>query len=143
MEKNVLLTISGLHRDTESEHGNVETVVEAEYYKRNDSHYLLYEEMQEGFEQASKSRIKFKENLLELTRQGLVYTHMIFEQNKRHTIQYATPYGVLSLEIATGKIRLQEKEDCIRVEVEYVLEADGEPVSDSRIEITIQEQIAK
>ena len=80
MNREVELVLSGLH-DAEgtSDKDAVETAQTAQYFKRNDSHYLLYEEDMEGFDGTCKSRIKFRDNLLELTRQGAVEMHMIFE----------------------------------------------------------------
>ena len=92
MNREVELVLSGLH-DAEgaSDKDAVETAQTAQYFKRNDSHYLLYEEDLEGFDGTCKSRIKFRDNLLELTRQGAVEMHMIFEENKRHVVPYNTP----------------------------------------------------
>ena len=138
MDRNVMLTISGLHSGETDDNGNVETKVRAEYFKRNESHYLLYEEKEEGFKQTSQNRIKFRGNMLELTRQGLLNTHMVFEENKRHMTPYQTPYGQMLLGIHTKKVDMQEQENCIRVVVEYTLEADETYLSDSRIEICIE-----
>lgn len=139
MNRNVMLTISGLHSDAEAESGSVETVVEAEYFERNGTHYLLYEEKEEGFQQVSKNRMKFRENLLEITRQGLLETHMIFEQGKKHKTMYRMPYGQMLLGVNTKKVYLQEQGTEIRMEVEYTLEADEEYLSDSKIVICIKE----
>ena len=140
MNKNVMLTISGLHNGGETDNGSVETVVAAEYFNKNGTHYLLYEEKEEGFEQVSKNRIKFKDNTLELTRQGLLHTHMIFEEGKTHMTNYRTPYGQMVLGVDTKSVQIEEQEKSIRVIAEYVLEADGEYLSDSRIEISIREK---
>ncbi len=137
MNKNVMLTISGLHQNTGAEDANMETVTAAEYFKKNESHYLLYEEKTDGFEQVSKNRIKFKSNMLELTRQGLMATHMIFEENKTHMTPYATPYGVIHLSVHTKKVQVQEQEKHITVTVEYTLEAEEEHMSDCRIVLQI------
>ena len=113
MNREVELVLSGLH-DAEgaSDKDAVETAQTAQYFKRNDSHYLLYEEDLEGFDGTCKSRIKFRDNLLELTRQGAVEMHMIFEENKRHVVPYNTPYGQLLLGIETqGAGRRTERSD--------------------------------
>ncbi len=138
MNKEVKLTISGLHTDTEAAHASVETVVEAQYFKRGNSHYLLYEEMQEGFDKPSQNRIKFREDLLELNRKGLMETHMVFEEGKTHMTNYSTPYGQMVLGIHTKSIQVQEQENRILVNVEYQLEADGEYLEDSRIILRIE-----
>jgi len=141
MDRNVMLTISGLHSGEADENGSVETKVRAEYFKKNETHYLLYEEKEEGFQQTSKNRMKFRDNMLELTRQGLLNTHMVFEENKTHMTPYQTPYGQMLLGIHTKKVDIQEQENFIRVIVEYTLEADEAYLSDSRIEICIKNTV--
>lgn len=138
MNREVILTISGLHAGAEADNGSVETMAEAEYFCKNGSHYVIYEEKAEGFDESSKSRIKFKENMLELTRQGLLETHMIFEKDKKHITRYQTPYGQMLLGVDTQKVLILETDNSIRVLVEYTLEADGVYLSDSRIEIVIR-----
>lgn len=144
MTREVQLVINGLHmseladaEDAGREAANVETVSQAQYFKKNDSHYLLYEDMVEGAEQSSQNRIKFKNNMLEITRRGAVSTHMIFEENKKHMINYTTPYGNFLMGIDTGRVQVEETEDTIGVKVEYALEIDGEAFSDCKISITI------
>lgn len=141
MNREVELVLSGLH-DTEgaSDKDAVKTAQTAQYFKRNDSHYLLYEENMEGFDGVCKSRIKFRDNLLELTRRGAVDMHMIFEENKRHMIPYNTPYGQLMLGIETGRVLVEEQEDQIHVTVEYTLDHEGEPLSESCLKIHIREK---
>lgn len=141
MNREVELVLSGLH-DTEgtSDKDAVETAQAAQYFKRNDSHYLLYEETVEGFDGACKSRIKFRDDLLELTRQGAMEMHMIFEENKRHTVLYNTPYGQMMLGIETHKILVEEQENQIHVTVEYALDHEGESLSESCLKLHIREK---
>ena len=131
MNRNVILTISGAD--------DIETTVNAEYFKKGDSHYLLYEEEMEGFSQSSSNRIKFAKGRLELIRRGTVGTHMIFEENKKHMTRYLMPYGEIMLGIETKKVVLEEHRDFINVIVEYMLEMNGEPHAESRIEICARE----
>lgn len=140
MTKNVELSISGLQWDEKEEQGNIETVAEAAYFKKNGSHYLLYEEVLEGFDQTSKNRIKFKEHQMELTRQGLMNTHMVFEEEKTHMTDYRTPYGNFLLGINTEKITVEEKPGVICVTVEYKIEIGDEPISRNQIKIEIREK---
>lgn len=139
MKRRVILTISGLHSGVQTEDGRVETVVEAEYFKKNDTHYLLYDEAEEGCSQISKSRIKFRSNILELTRQGVLNTHMVFEEGKKHMTTYRTPYGHMVLGIETSKVAVEEQEKHICVKAEYVLEAGGAHLSHSSIVIRVKE----
>ena len=141
MNREVELVLSGLH-DAEgaSDKDAVETAQTAQYFKRNDSHYLLYEEDMEGFDGICKSRIKFRDNLLELTRQGAVEMHMIFEENKRHVVPYNTPYGQLMLGIETRRVQVEEQEDQICVTVEYILKKKRKHFSESSLKLHIREK---
>ncbi len=141
MNREVELVLSGLHASGQDAEGDaVETAQPAQYFKRNDSHYLLYEERMDEGETLCKSRIKFRDHLLELTRQGAVEMHMIFEENKRHTVPYNTPYGQLLLGIETRRVLVEEQEDQIRVTVEYALDHEGEPISESCLKLHIREK---
>lgn len=140
MTKDVEVSISGLQWSDETGEDNIENIVQGTYYKRNDSHYLLYEEAVEGFEQRNENRVKFRQDRVELIRKGVVNTQMIFEKNKTHMMQYKTPYGELLLGIRTDKMELDEQEDCIRVSVEYVLEMGDAPLSNNQIIIVIRKR---
>ena len=82
MTKEVLLAIKGLQFDGSEENTEIETLVSAEYYKRNNSHYVMFEEAHEGFDETSKNLIKFKENSLDLTQKGLVKVKLDDEDEK-------------------------------------------------------------
>ena len=73
MTKEVLLTLQGLQFDQREENADqIETVTVGDYYKKNDRHYVVYEEVTEGFDRATKNRLKFGGQMVELTRHGLV-----------------------------------------------------------------------
>lgn len=138
MTKEVLLAIKGLQFDGSEENTEIETLISAEYYKRNDSHYVMFEEAHEGFEETSKNLIKFKENSLDLTKKGLVNVHMVFEENKKSITNYSTPYGDIMIGIDARKINMREEEEQISVDVDYALEMNYEHMADCHISILLQ-----
>lgn len=139
MTKDILLSLRGLQFDTGAVDGDkIETITPAEYYKRNDSHYVIYEEVTEGFEQTTKNVIKFKENTLDLTKKGLVNVHMVFEENKKNMTSYGTPYGQILVGIDARSVTLQEEEERIVVDVDYALEINYEHFADCRIRMDIR-----
>jgi len=139
MTKEVLLSLQGLQFDAVSADGDkIETITPAEYYKRNDSHYVIFEEAMEGFQEKTKNVIKFKENSLDLTKKGLVNVHMIFEENKKNMTNYATPYGNILIGIDARSVRLKEKEERIVVDVDYALEVNYEHFADCKIKMDIR-----
>lgn len=138
MTKDVLVTIKGIQQDGTGELTRTETVCQGEYYFRNGSHYIFYEESSELSEENTQSTLKLKGNVLELTRKGVTGARMIFEVGKRHTADYATPFGMLQLETDTARILLLEEEDRIRIKAEYNLWANGEQLSECKLTVKLE-----
>lgn len=139
MTKEVLLTLQGLQFDQREEDSDkIETVTVGDYFKKNDRHYVVYEEITEGFEQPTKNRLKFNDHMVELTRNGLVNVHMVFQENKKNMSNYNTPFGQILVGIDTKRISIDEKEDNIVVDVDYALDINYEFLSDCHIKIDIR-----
>lgn len=138
MTKEVLLAIRGLQFDASEEDTNIETVTAAEYYKKNNSHYVIYEEASEGLEGTTKNIIKFRENSLDLMKKGLVNVHMIFEEDRKNMTNYSTPFGDIMIGINARKIRMKEEGKHIQVDVDYALEVNYEHLADCKISMNIQ-----
>lgn len=137
MTKEVLLAIKGLQFGITEDETDVETVTAAEYYKKNEKHYVIYDEACEGFEGVTRNIIKFGDNSLDLTKRGLVNVHMIFEENKKNMTNYSTPFGDILIGIDAGRIRMQENDGQIRIDVDYALEVNYEHLADCRISMNI------
>ncbi|MCI9662490.1 MAG: DUF1934 domain-containing protein [Lachnospiraceae bacterium] len=139
MEKEVLIALKGLQFALDEEGANaLETITPAEYYKRNDSHYVIFEELMEGFTDTTKNVIKFRDSQLEVTKKGLVNVHMVFEENRKNMTSYATPFGNILIGIDTDEVEIREEEDRIQVNVAYTLEANYEHMADCKIEMSIR-----
>lgn len=139
MTKEVLLTLQGLQFDQREENADkIETVTVGDYYKKNDRHYVIYEEVTEGVDRPTKNRLKFSEHMVELTRNGLVNVHMIFQENKKNLSNYNTPFGQILVGIDTKQVKIDESEDNITVDVDYALDINYEFFSDCHIRIDIR-----
>lgn len=137
MTKDVLLAIRGLQFEADHDENKVETINAAKYYNKNNHHYVIYDEVTEGFSEGTKNVIKFKEHSLDLTKRGLVNVHMVFEENRKNMTNYSTPYGNILIGIDAKKVSCTEKEGHISVEVEYALEINYEHLADCRIQMNI------
>lgn len=138
MTKEILLSLKGMQFENSDNGQELETITAADYYRKNGSHYVLYDEVVEGFEDVTKNMIKFRDNCLEVTKRGLVNVHMVFEENKKNMTSYATPYGNILVGIDTGSVHVEEEEKQIRVQVAYTLEANYQYLADCRIEMMIR-----
>lgn len=138
MTKEILLSLKGLQMENTEDGQELETITPAEYYQRGGNHYVLYEEVMEGFSDITKNMIKFRDSAMEVTKKGLVNVHMVFEEKRKNMTSYATPYGNVLIGIDTESIQVQEQENRITVEVEYALEANYQHLADCRIEMDIR-----
>ena len=138
MTKEILLSLKGLQFENSDNGQELETITAADYYRKNGSHYILYDEVMEGFDDVTKNMIKFQDNCLEVTKRGLVNVHMVFEENKKNMTSYMTPYGNILVGIDTGSVLVEEEEKQIRVQVAYTLEANYQYLADCRIEMMIR-----
>lgn len=138
MTKDVLLSIKGLQFANEQDTEPVEVITSGDYYKRNGKHYILYDEVMEGFEGVTKNIIKLKENCLDVTKKGVTNVHMMFEKNKKNITYYSTPFGSIMIGIDAKDIKIEEKEESILVNVSYGLEVNYEHMADCNIVMNIQ-----
>ena len=62
------------------------------------------------------------ENRIEVTKRGLVDSHMIFEPGKRTTANYRTPMGLFPMGITTSFLEIAEDEESILLKIKYSME---------------------
>ena len=143
MEKEVLIHVKGLHMlDTQDGEEPIEIVVPGEYYFRNGSHYLRYEELLEDQGDSTINYIKISPRGMEVRKKGVVNTHMVFEQGKRNMALYTTPFGTLEMGISATSLELQESDGRIDMKVNYSLDMNQEHVADCCLDIHAQTKTA-
>lgn len=139
MNKDVLIHVRGLQlMETDDEQEPIEIVVPGQYYFRNGSHYLQYEEMLDDSAQTTVNYIKMSSEGVEIRKQGQVNVHMVFEQGKKNKTFYNTPYGTLQMGIAATGLELKESEDDIQMKVDYALDMNEEHVADCYLTVQAQ-----
>ena len=139
MNKDVLIHVRGLQlMETDDEQESIEIVVPGQYYFRNGSHYLRYEEMLDDSAQTTVNYIKMSSEGVEIRKQGQVNVHMVFEQGKKNKTFYNTPYGTLQMGIAATGLELKESEDDIQMKVDYALDMNEEHVADCYLTVQAQ-----
>ena len=132
MDKEVLIHVRGLQTmDADGEQEPLEIVVPGQYYFRNGSHYLRYEEVMEDFAEPTVNYIK-------ISRKGVVNVHMVFEQGKKNMTYYTTPYGTIEMGIAATNLNLQESDGGLDMKVDYALDMNQEHVADCCLDIHAQ-----
>ena len=139
MIKDVLIHVRGLQMmETDDAQEPIEIVVPGQYYFRNGSHYLRYEEMLDDTAETTVNYIKMSPNGVEVRKQGQVNVHMVFEEGKKNKTFYNTPYGTLQMGISATGLELKESEDGIQMKVDYALDMNEEHVADCYLTVQAQ-----
>ena len=142
MTDQVLLSISGLQFMEDEGVEPVEVVTVADYYRKENSHYLIYDEVLEGIEGKIKNIIKVKGHVLEVTKNGLANVHMVFEENKKNVTYYTTPFGNLLIGLMATSVDVNENDKDINIQVAYQLEVNYEFLADCTITMNIKSKEA-
>lgn len=138
MKNKVQLTLTGRQRAEDGEEAVTETCHTAEYYERNGSIYILYEEIPEDMDTAIQNCIKLKGSVLEITKKGAVNTRMVFEEGREYLTDYKTPYGGLKIGVCTENLKCLYPKDGLTIQVRYTLTSQGEPFSFCSITIAVR-----
>ena len=139
MNKDVLIHVRGLQMmETDDAQEPIEIVVPGQYYFRNGSHYLRYEEMLDDTAETTVNYIKMSPNGVEVRKQGQVNVHMVFEEGKKNKTFYNTPYGTLQMGISATGLELKESEDGIQMKVDYAVDMNEEHVADCYLTVQAQ-----
>ena len=143
MTNQVLLTVAGLQFLDGEEEVPVELVTTGSYYYRNNKHYILYDEVVEGYSEHIQTTVKIAEDKLEIIKKGLSRIHMEFEKNSKSLSAYNTPFGDLSVGILTHQIEIQESEWDIHVRVNYSLDINEKYLAACSIQLHVKSKEAK
>lgn len=136
MTKDILLKLSGLQFDSESE-DNIEVITIGSYYFKNGKHYILYDEVSEDFPEITHNVIKVSPGVIEINKKGLSNVQMVFEEKKENIAYYETPFGTLLIGIHAKQIEIKESIDQLEVKIEYSLDINYEHVSDCKITMQV------
>lgn len=137
MTRDVMVTILGFHVE-EEEGDTVEMLHIGEYFERNGTHYLLYEERLEGIAEPVKNRIKIKDRRMELQKRGPVTADMVFEEQKSQSSTYAIPYGSFLMETYTTKVDCLVGEDRLEASAFYELCINGVRYASCEVRVRAQ-----
>ena len=136
MTKDILIHISGLQMELE-EKEPVEMMTTGAYYWKNGKQYILYNEIEDNH-QVVRNLLKIGPKTVEISKKGGSNSHMIFEKGKENLSYYDTPAGSLLLGVSTSDIRWMEKEDHMKLQVDYDLSINADHISKCKIDVNIK-----
>lgn len=87
----------------------------------------------------SKNIMKIQKDRFTIIKKGMIKTEMVFQTGAIYTGLYQTPYGVFDMAIHTKNLHILLGEEQINISIDYVLELNGQHISDSHMSIQIQD----
>ena len=112
--KEVMIRIKGKQVTRETGEDEMEVVTEGKLYRRNGTTYLLYEESELSGVPGCQTRLRLRDGEIQMKRIGEgagVGSEILFEQGKRYTGFYETPFGPIPLEVLTNYVNSSLTED--------------------------------
>lgn len=139
--KDIMIKIKGHQANDESGEDSIEFVTEAKLYKRGEAMYLIYEESELSGIPGCKTRLKLKDQEVQMKRFGRgagTGTEIRFRKGKRYTGYYDTPYGPIELEVLTNKLEntLSEQGDG-QIDIDYSISLKGLMEGRNKLNITM------
>ena len=120
----VLLTVRGEQYFDGFEPDATELLTDAELRPTPEGLLISYEESSLTGMEGTTTTFEVKGPQVILTRTGSVNSQMIFEEGQQHTSLYETPFGELSVDIQTSRLRHTLTERGGLLEIRYSIAVD-------------------
>ena len=144
MKKDVTINIRGIYNaDDEDESDVVELFTTGEFYRKNGSYYISYEESEvTGFEGARTTLKVEEQDCVTLSRggKGQEMTQLIVQNGVRHQCHYDMGFGDLMIGVSGKSIHSTLDEHGGRLEFKYSLDINSMLSSNNEMLIIVQEQ---
>ncbi|MDO4260759.1 MAG: DUF1934 domain-containing protein [Eubacteriales bacterium] len=137
MTKEVMVTLSGLQLG-DGENEVIETVHIGEYYEKDGTHYLFFDELIEGNARPVRNMLKIAPQKLEVRKRGPVSAELVFEEGAVNETAYSIPYGSFLVAVRTTGVRLSVEEEKVELNASYELIVNGEHCSDCDIRVVAE-----
>lgn len=135
MTKDVTITVIGKQKEVDPE--PVVTVAKGTYKFENQNHYIDYNERNKDTSIYIVNNIVATNSKVMVNRMGAVNSKMLFEVQKKNTLEYTTPYGTIWMDIITDAINITESPTKLNIDIEYNMEVDKEHISSCSLSIEV------
>ena len=139
--KEVMIRIKGKQVTREAGEDEMEFVTEGKLYRRNGTVYLIYEESEFSGVPGCKTRLRLRDGESQMKRFGEGAgegNEILFEQGKRYTGYFDTPFGPIPLEVLTNHVSstIDEKGDG-NIDIDYEISLKGLMEGRNTLNITL------
>lgn len=139
MKKDVLITIKGVQK-IENEKDTTELFTQGNFYKKNNSYYITYDESKAtGFEGSTTTLKVEGTQKITLIRSGSIRSHLIVQNGERSIGHYGTSEGNLAIGVFTKKINSSLSDSGGDLYFSYNLDINSSLLSENEVYINVKE----
>ncbi|MBQ6370618.1 MAG: DUF1934 domain-containing protein [Firmicutes bacterium] len=139
--KEVMIRIKGKQVSKDSGEDEMEFMTEGKLYRRKGTVYLLYEETELSGVPGCKTRLRLRDGEIQMKRIGEgagIGNEILFEQGKRYTGYYDTPFGPIPIEVLTNYVNSSITEDGSGdIDIDYEISLKGLMEGRNTLNITL------
>lgn len=139
--KDVMLRIKGVQMSDEAGTDEMEFITEAQLFQRNGAVYLLYEESELSGMPGCKTRLRMRDDEIQMKRFGEgagLGNEIRFKKGSRFTGIYDTPFGAIEMEVLTTDLRnTLSEEGSGEIDIDYDISLKGLLEGRNRLSITL------
>lgn len=139
MEKDVIISIHGMQSYSDTEPDSMELVTEGRLESQNGTLRLSYEESILTGMDGTTTVFQVEPERVTLLRIGNVSSEMVFEEGRRHTSLYNTPYGSMEIGVLARRLRSTLAPDGGKLEIDYDIEINHMMAGKSLFRIDVRE----
>lgn len=139
MKKDVLISIKGVYQ-TGEDNDEIEIFTTGEYYRKNDSYYICYDESEATGFSGSRTTLKVEqESKVTLERTGTASSQLIVEPGVRHQCNYDVGYGNMTIGVSGGHIKSSLTETGGNLVIKYSLDINTLLASENEMYVNVKE----
>lgn len=100
---------------------------------------LEYQESDLTGMEGTNTKFIVNQNVVELTRTGMVESRMLFERGKRNSSLYETPWGTMMVDVATTQLAHRLGERGGVMEIGFTIAVNHQVTGENRFKIRVKE----
>lgn len=136
--KDVIISIKGLQGYGE-DNDAIELVTDGKYGYSDEQCKLIYMESELTGLEGTKTSFTIEPTSMVLEREGTLNSRMVFEQGKKHTFLYDTPFGAATMAVDTKRVFTKLDERGGDMEVDYIINLEHAAVGRNKLRINVRE----
>ncbi len=134
----VILTIRGEQVYDGIDPDTAELVTEGLLQRTKDGLRLSYQETELTGMEGTTTAFEVQGGRVILSRTGSVSSQMIFEEGRQHTSLYTTPYGEMTVDVQTSRLRHNLTERGGVMDIHYAIAVGNTVTGRSRVQIRVK-----